>query len=116
MTRVGGGSPPRRAPHSLGKLVCILRETAPGSGSIAHQRKTCSPQQIAGAQLFETPYGFQREEHTHFQLLVARGDTVTGRVHSWNEVAPDSYEFYRSTRTFCLMANRSGSSRPSCSV
>ncbi|MCP5517104.1 MAG: hypothetical protein H7A45_07605 [Verrucomicrobiales bacterium] len=70
--------------------------------------ETYSPQQIAGARLFETPYGFQREEHTHFQLLVARGDTVTGRVHSWNEVAPDSYEFYRSTRTFCLMATLNG--------
>lgn len=47
-----------------------------------------------------------RERHTHFQLLVARGHTVTGRVHSWNEVAPDTYAFYRSTRTFCLMATQ----------
>jgi hypothetical protein len=76
--------------------------------------ETYSRQQIAGARLFETPCGFQREEHTHFQLLIARGDTVTGRVHSWNEVAPDSYEFYRSTRTFCLMVTRDGSSRRSC--
>ena len=105
----------RRSPESAEVDVRLLEDRGYLNG-LAYspaaddpvEPETYSPQQIAGARLFETPYGFQREEHTHFQLLAARGDAVTGRVHSWNEVAPDSYEFYRSTRTFCLMATLNG--------